>query len=94
MIPIPLLEQPFKDREEVKAEIGKCDLMASILSIAALVFAALGVISDGFDIPLGLEPMIWLLLAIVAGLGAIMPHMKSTVAKHLYGIESEIKKQE
>lgn len=94
MIPIPSLEHPFKSREEVKAEIGRCDLVGSSLSIACAVFAALGVIGDALNITLGLEPMIWLLLAIVAGLNAVNPHMKSTVAKHLFGIESERKKQE
>jgi hypothetical protein len=54
----------------------------------------LGVISDALNITLGLEPMIWLLLAIVAGLNAVNPHTKSTVAKHLFGIESERKKRE
>ena len=93
MIPIPLLEQPFKNREEVKAEIGKCDLMGSILSIACFVFAALGVIGDALKITLGLEPMIWLLLSIVAGLNAILPHTKSIMAKHLYGIEAESEKE-
>jgi len=37
--------------------------------------------------------MSWLLLAIVAGLSAIFPHMNVVMAKHLFGIESEIKKE-
>ena len=61
--------------------------------IAALVFAALGVISEGFDIALWLEPMTWILLAIVAGVLAIPSYMKSIGARHLYGIESERKKE-
>jgi hypothetical protein len=81
---------PFKDREKVKDEI-KCALGGTIFEGASLVCAALGVISEGFDIALGLEPMSWLLLAIVAGVLCIPSYMKSVVARHLYGIESELK---
>ncbi len=63
---IPEMIDPFKDREKVKDEI-KCALGGEIFEIASLVFAALGVISEGFNIALWLEPMSWLLLAIVAG---------------------------
>jgi hypothetical protein len=38
--------------------------------------------------------MSWLLLAIVAGLNAIIGHMHVVVAKHLLGIEAEGKKEE
>jgi hypothetical protein len=44
------------------------------------------------NITLGLQPMIWLLLAIFASLHAIVPHMHLVVAKHLLGIEAESKK--
>lgn len=91
---MPKLEKPFKDREEVKAEIRECDLFGGISQYACFVFAALGVIGDAFNITLGLEPMIWLLLAIVAGLNAIIGHNHTMVAKHLLGIEAESKKQE
>ncbi len=53
------MEKPFKDREEVKAEIRRCDLMGSIFTYAGLVFASLGVIGDALNITLVLEPMIW-----------------------------------
>jgi hypothetical protein len=46
------------------------------------------------NITLGLEPTSWLLLAIVAGLNAIIGHMHTVVAKHLLGIEAESKKEE
>jgi hypothetical protein len=37
--------------------------------------------------------MSWLLLAIVAGLNAIVGHRHAVVAKHLLGIEAENKKE-
>jgi hypothetical protein len=55
----------------------------------SFLFAALGVISDALNITLGLEPMSWLLLAIVAGLNAIIGHTHVVVAKHLLGTETE-----
>ena len=87
---IPEAGQPFKDREKVKEEI-MCALRGTLSEGLSLVFAALGVISEVFDIALGLEPMSWLLLAIVAGVLSIPSYMKSVMARHLYGIESERK---
>lgn len=86
-------DKPFKDHEEVKAEIRLCAKMGDILGICSFGFAVLGVISDAVNITLGLESMSWFLLAIVAGLNAISPHMHSVVAKHLFGIEAERKKE-
>jgi Mg2+/citrate symporter len=87
-------EHPFKNREDVKKEIKMCDRASGIITIASLIFAALGVISDALDVNLVLESMSWFLLAILAGMGALMPFLNQAVATHLYGIESEIKKQE
>ena len=85
------MEKPFKNREEVKAEIRRCDMVGSIFTYACFLFAALGVITDAFDMTLGLESMSWFLLAIVAGLNAINPNMHALVARHLFGIETETK---
>ena len=85
-------EAPFKNRKEVKAEIRACDRFAAISQYACFIFAALGIIGDAWNIILGIESMSWFLLAIVAGLNAVIGHMHSVVGKHLYGIESEIKK--
>jgi|GEM_PF-823427 len=82
-------EKPFKNREEVRAEIRECDRFAAITQFACFGFAALGIIGDALNITLGLESMSWFLLAIVAGLNAIIGHMRVVVAKHLFGIESE-----
>jgi hypothetical protein len=89
---MPIIDRPFKDREDVKAEIRKCDLFGSSCQYACFIFAALGVIGDASNITLGLEPMSWFLLAIVAGLNAIIGHTHVMVAKHLLGIEGESKK--
>jgi len=90
---VSISEKPFKNREEVKAEIRRCGNVGDIVSIASLIFAALGVIGDAFDVTLGLESMSWFLLAIVAGLNAIIGHMHVVVAKHLLGIEADSKKE-
>jgi hypothetical protein len=89
-----LENQPFKNREHVMAEIRKCALYGNVCQYLSFIFAALGVIGDALNITLGLEPMSWLLLAIVAGLNAIIGHTHTVVAKHLLGIEAESKKQE
>ena len=80
--------KPFKNREEVKTEIRDCDRFAGISQYACFVFAALGVVGDVLNIALGLESMSWFLLAIVAGLNAIIGHTHVVVAKHLLGIEA------
>jgi hypothetical protein len=85
--------KPFKNREEVKREIRDCDRFAGISQYACFIFAALGVIGDAANITLGLGSMSWFLLAIVAGLNAMIGHMHVVVAKHFLGIEAENKKE-
>jgi len=84
-------DKPFRNREEVRKDIRLCALMGSFVIYCSIGFAALGVISDALNITLGLEAVSWFQLAIWAGLIAIFPNMRSTTAKHLYGIESERK---
>jgi hypothetical protein len=91
-MPVIAENEPFKDREQAKTEIRNCDLFGGICQFACLAFAALGVIGDASNITLGLESMSWFLLAIVAGLNAIIGHTHVVVAKHLLGIETERKK--
>lgn len=91
---VSISEKPWKSREDVKKEIRLCGWAGGITEFVGLVFAVLGVIGDALNITLGLESMSWFLLAIVAALLSITPNMRQMVATHLYGIESEIKKQE
>ncbi len=86
-------ERPFKNREEVRKEIRQCQWMGSIFQYVSFGFAALGVISDVLNTALGLESMSWFLLAIVAALGALVPHMNSVTANLMFGIEGESKKE-
>jgi hypothetical protein len=87
-----LQDQPFKNREQVKAEIRRCAMASSVSSLLSFLFAAVGIIGDALNTTLLLQPMIWLLLAIFAGLHAIVPAMHLVVAKHFLGIEAENKK--
>jgi len=87
-------EKPFKNREDVKKEIRLCGWASGFITIVGLIFAVLGVIGDALDVNLVLESMSWFLLAILAVVSALMPFLNSAVATHLYGIESEIEKQE
>jgi len=86
-------EKPFGDHEEVKKDILLSTCTSAAFLFFSLVFAALGVIGDALNIILGLETMSWFLLAIVFVLIAHMPNMRASVAKHLFGIESERKKE-
>jgi hypothetical protein len=87
-----LEDQPFKSREHAEAEVRRCALFGDACQYLCFVFATLGVIGDALSITLGLESMSWLLLAIVAGLNAIIGHMHAVGAKHLLGIEAESRK--
>jgi hypothetical protein len=89
-----LENQPFKNREHVLAEIRRCASFGDVCQYLSFTFVALGVIGDALSIKLGLEPMFWSMLAIVAGLNATIGHTHTVVAKHLPGIEAESKKQE
>ena len=87
-------EAPFKNREDVKSEIRACDRFAAVTQWACFMFAALGVIGDALNFTLGLESMSWFLLAIVAGLNAVIGHVHVVVGKHLFGIGDESKQEE
>jgi hypothetical protein len=84
-------ERPFKNRDEVKNEIYKCNYVGGFLAIIGVIFALIGVFSDAFDMTLILESSNWLLLAILFVVGSFGPNMHSVIAKHLYGIETEKK---
>ena len=42
--------KPFKDREEVKAEIRECDRFAAITQNACFIFVILGVVGDALNL--------------------------------------------
>ncbi len=88
-----LQNQPFKSREHVKAEIKRCALAGIVFTYLSFIFVVLGVISDALNTTLGLEPISWFLLAIFAGLHAVVPDIHLVMAKHFLGIEAESKKQ-
>ena len=87
------VERPFKNREEVKAQINLCNIAAAIIIVLGLLFALVGIISDVMDKTLFLESSNWLLLAILFVIASFMPFLNSLMAKHLYGIESEREKK-
>jgi hypothetical protein len=89
-----LQNEPFKNREHVKAEIRRCAWAGTVFTYFSFLFAALGVIGDALNTTLVLQPIIWLLLAIFAGLHAIVPFMHLVVAKHFLGIEAESKREQ
>ena len=87
-----LEEKPFKNREDVKAEIKSCSTFASICMFFCGIFAVLGVIGDTSNTTLGLESMSWFLLAIIAAIFAVHPQMHAVAAKHLLYMD-ETKKE-
>ena len=86
-----IVELPFKNRDEVKKQINLCSIACSFLAILGLIFALVGVIGDALDVNVILESSNWLLLAILFVIASFMPFLNSSLAKHLYGIESERK---
>jgi hypothetical protein len=86
------LEEPFKNHEEVKDIINKCNIAFGFLLILGLIIALIGIIGDTLDIYVILETSNWLLLAILFVIVSFAPFFNSLMAKHLYGIESENKK--
>ena len=84
-----LVLQRFKNRQHVISEVKRCALAGSVFQYFGFLFVTIGVISDALKITLGLNTISWFLLAIFAGLQAVVPHMHLVVAKHLLGIETE-----
>jgi hypothetical protein len=86
---IALEEKPFKNREEVKAEVKRCSTFSTVLQLLSLLLAILGIIGDALNTTLGLETTSWFLLAIIVGISSILPTMHAVLAKHLLGVEAE-----
>ena len=81
------VDEPFKNREQVLAEIKFCAKSGGAVTLLSFVFAALGIISDALNITLLLEPTSWFLLAILAMVGSLGPVLHVVLAKHLLGME-------
>ena len=81
------------DRETVKAEIRFFSRLANAVMLLGFLFLALGIISDSWNITLGLEPTSWFLMAIFCMVGSISPKLHVVADKHLLGIETENKKE-
>jgi hypothetical protein len=84
-----LEEKPFKNREQVKAEVKLCSTVGTTFQLLSFLFAILGIIGDALNTTLGLETMSWFLLAIFVGIASVIPSMHAVAAKHLLGIEAE-----
>ncbi|MBA7693180.1 hypothetical protein ES703_101756 [subsurface metagenome] len=87
-------KKPFKDREEARAALGPMGLMAHICWWLGIVFVILGIIAGAMNATLGLESIVWLLLAIAAFLAGLMPWLAWAVALHLLGVEGKSKEKE
>ncbi|MDG6906494.1 MAG: hypothetical protein JRN20_11985 [Nitrososphaerota archaeon] len=86
-------DKPFKNREHIIWEIGYCNKAANYITFLSLAFAALGVIGDLLNMKLALGATSWFLLAIFAGVLAIVPNLHAIMAKHLLGMEVSQKRQ-
>lgn len=78
----------WEDREQIKAGIGSAGWMGHVCWFLGCIFAVLGLIGDAVNATLGLEPMTWLLLAIVAFVASIPLFIGWAVAWYLRSIEA------
>ena len=88
-----LEEQPFKNRDDLKATIKRCSTFASYCMVFCAIFALLGIIGDVSNTTLGLESMSWFLLAITSALFGIYPQIHAVAAKHLLYMDETKKEQ-
>lgn len=88
-----LEEQPFKNRDDLKATIKRCSIFASCCLVFCVIFALLGIIGDASNTTVGLESMSWFLLAITSALFGIYPQMHSLAAKHLLYMDETKREQ-
>ncbi len=75
------------------AEIKLCAQAGGVFQLLSIPFVALGIISDALNIILGLEPISWFLLTIIAFCVSIITTMHIVAAKHLLGIPTESKRE-
>lgn len=80
-------DKPFKDREHILWEIGYCGKATNYLTILSLGFMVVGIMSDLLNMKLALGATSWLLLAVVAGVMSLAPHLHMLMARQLLGME-------
>ena len=80
-------EKPIKDREELRPLIRSTGLQGHICWILGVVFAVLGIIAGATNTALGLGPIAWLVLALVAFVAGIPAWLTLMMARRLLGIE-------
>jgi len=81
----------WEDREKIKVGIGSEGKWGHIFWFAAALFAVLGIVGDAANVTLGLEPMSWFLLAIVAFLASITFFIGWAVSWYLETTEAKEK---
>ncbi len=62
-------------------------------TVGVFLFLALGIISDAVDTVLLIEPMLWMLVSVICGIGALVSHMHIVAGKQVLGIEAESGKE-
>jgi hypothetical protein len=73
----------YEDREKVRNSIRSSGLWGDVCWFLSVIFAILGIIGDAINATLGLEPMSWFLLAVVALLTSVCSYIGWVVAWYL-----------
>jgi len=88
------MARPYEDLEKMKASLSRSGALGHICWFLGIIFAVLGVIGDAANVNLGLEPISWLLLAIVASVLSVSLFIGWAVAWYLRFTEAKSKKKE
>ena len=81
----------YEDREKVRTSIRSQGLCGDILGFLGVIFAILGIIGDAINATLGLEPLSWLVLAVVTVLLSVCFYISWAVAWYLETTEAKKK---
>jgi len=79
----------WEDRKQAAASIGPAGLWGHVSWFLGIIFAVLGVIGDAANVTLGLEPLSWFLLAIVASVLSISLFIGWAIAWYLTTTEAK-----
>ena len=86
--------EPFENREEMKSTLSPMGMAGHVCWFLGAVFAILGIIADVANTALGLEPISWLVLAIVVFVAGMPMWLTWGISMHLLGMEAKSKKKE